>query len=71
MRRKAFFELMLGHTQSLVHVTTEKHLNNINHAMYRFNISGRATDATGRGDPSTPTILLNFKRSTIQKEDRS
>lgn len=36
---------MLGHAQNLVHITTEKHLYNINHGRYRFNISGRATDA--------------------------
>lgn len=36
---------MLGHAQTPVHITTEKHLYNINHAMYTFNISGKATDA--------------------------
>lgn len=45
MRRKAIFEFILGHTQNLVHVTTEKHLCNINHARYRFYIFGRAADA--------------------------
>lgn len=46
---------MLGHAQILDHVNTEKHLNNINHAMYRFNTSGRATDARKKKKKSTHT----------------